>query len=91
MIDGFVKSPFSALRCILRHYGVAISTPLSSGLARLETEAFLLCRPLTYRPFKNMFRLCIRILAVFERTILIFFSSGERHVIKKSSVRKLQV
>ena len=37
---GFVKSPFSVLRCILRHCGVAISTPLSSGFARLETEAF---------------------------------------------------
>ncbi|MBU4259913.1 MAG: hypothetical protein KKH45_11105 [Proteobacteria bacterium] len=39
-IDGFVKSPFSALLCILRRCGVAISTPLSSGFARLETEAF---------------------------------------------------
>jgi len=38
--DGFVKSSFSVLRCILRHCGVAISTPLSSGFARLETEAF---------------------------------------------------
>jgi len=39
-LDSFVKSPFSALRCILRRCGVAISTPLSSGFARLETEAF---------------------------------------------------
>jgi hypothetical protein len=40
MFDGFVKNPFSALRCILRHCGVAISTPLSSGFACLETGAF---------------------------------------------------
>jgi len=38
--DSFVKSSFSALRRILRHCGVAISTPLSPGFARLETKAF---------------------------------------------------
>jgi len=38
--DGFVKSPFSALRCILRHCDVAITTSHSSGFARLETGAF---------------------------------------------------
>ena len=38
--DSFVKSPFSTLRCILRHCDVAISTSHSLGFARLETEAF---------------------------------------------------
>jgi hypothetical protein len=28
------------LRCILRHCGVPVSTPHSSGFARLEFEAF---------------------------------------------------
>jgi hypothetical protein len=28
------------LRCILRHCGVPVSTPRSSGFARLEFEAF---------------------------------------------------
>jgi hypothetical protein len=40
MFDGFVKNPFSALRCILRHCGVAINTSFSSGFACLETGAF---------------------------------------------------
>jgi len=38
--DGFVKSPFAALHCILRHCGVPICTPHSSGFARLASEAF---------------------------------------------------
>jgi len=38
--DGFVKSPFATLRGILRHCGVAISTPHSSGFACLATGAF---------------------------------------------------
>ena len=38
--DGFVKSPFSALRCILRHCDVAITTSHSSGFTRLETGVF---------------------------------------------------
>jgi hypothetical protein len=38
--DDFVKSPTSVLRCILRHCGVPVSTPHSSGFARLEFEAF---------------------------------------------------
>jgi len=40
MFDGFVKSPFSALRFILRHCDVLLSTPHSSEFARLETETF---------------------------------------------------
>jgi hypothetical protein len=39
-IDDFVKSPTSVLRCIIRHWGVPVSTPHSSGCARLECEAF---------------------------------------------------
>src|SRR4030042_4231441 len=39
-LDGFVKSPYAALRCILRHYGVPMCTPHSSGFARLASEAF---------------------------------------------------
>jgi hypothetical protein len=39
-IDDFVKSPTSVLRCILRHCGVPVSTPHSSGFARLAFEAF---------------------------------------------------
>jgi len=38
--DGFVKSPDAALRCILRHCGVRISTPHSSGFARLACGTF---------------------------------------------------
>jgi hypothetical protein len=40
MLDGCVKSPDAALRCILRHCGVRPSTPHSSGLARLACGAF---------------------------------------------------
>ncbi|MCX5907860.1 MAG: hypothetical protein NTY64_11935 [Deltaproteobacteria bacterium] len=39
-IDGFVKSPSAALRCILRRCGVPPSTPHSSGFARLASGAF---------------------------------------------------
>ncbi|MDD5153919.1 MAG: hypothetical protein PHR03_04525 [Desulfovibrionales bacterium] len=38
--DGFVKSPFAALRGILRHCGVATTTPHSSGFVRLATGTF---------------------------------------------------
>ena len=38
--DGFVKSPSAALRCILSHCGVQVSTPHSVGFARLASEAF---------------------------------------------------
>jgi hypothetical protein len=47
IFDDFVKSPTSVLRCILRHClaelgqaGVPVSTPHSSGFARLEFETF---------------------------------------------------
>jgi hypothetical protein len=39
-LDGFVKSPSAALRCITRRCGVPVSTPHSSGLARLASGAF---------------------------------------------------
>jgi hypothetical protein len=39
-VDGFVKSPFVALRCILSHCGVQVSTPHSVGFARLASGAF---------------------------------------------------
>jgi hypothetical protein len=38
--DGLVKSPYAALRCILRHCGVQPSTPHSSEFARLAYGAF---------------------------------------------------
>jgi hypothetical protein len=38
--DGFVKSPSAALRCFLRRCGVPVSTPHSSGFARLASGAF---------------------------------------------------
>jgi hypothetical protein len=38
--DNFVKSPDTALRCILRHCGVRHSTPHSSGFARLACGTF---------------------------------------------------
>jgi hypothetical protein len=40
--DGFVKSPTSALRCILHPSSLqrTVSTPHSSGFARLEFGAF---------------------------------------------------
>jgi hypothetical protein len=52
MFGGFVKSlalqrgikncsaPSAALRCILSHCGVQVSTPHSVGFARLASEAF---------------------------------------------------
>ncbi|MCX5906526.1 MAG: hypothetical protein NTY64_04870 [Deltaproteobacteria bacterium] len=39
-LDGFVKSPPAALRCILRRCGVPPSTPHSGGFARLAPGAF---------------------------------------------------
>jgi hypothetical protein len=39
-IDGLVKSPYAALRCILRHCGVQLSTSHSSEFARLAYSAF---------------------------------------------------
>jgi lipopolysaccharide export system protein LptA len=38
--DSLVKSPFSTLRCILRHSDLAASTSHSLGFVRLETRAF---------------------------------------------------
>jgi hypothetical protein len=38
--DGFLKSPSAALRCILSHCGVQVSTPHSVGFARLASAAF---------------------------------------------------
>jgi hypothetical protein len=38
--DDFVKSPDTALRCILRRCGVRASTPHSSGFARLACGTF---------------------------------------------------
>jgi len=58
-LDGFVKSPFAALRYILRHCGVAITTPLSSGFARLATEAFYFAVQIFIGTFKNMFCLFV--------------------------------
>jgi hypothetical protein len=40
MADGFVKSPYAALRFIPRHCSVRVSTPHSSGFARLASGAF---------------------------------------------------
>jgi len=52
--DGFVKSPSAALRCILRHCGVPMSTPHSSGFARLASEAFYFAIPiLSFYDFIN--------------------------------------
>ena len=39
-IDDIVKSPYAALRFILRHCDVHTSTPHSSGFARLASGAF---------------------------------------------------
>jgi hypothetical protein len=39
-IDGLVKSPYAALRCILRHCGVQPNTPHSPEFARLAYGAF---------------------------------------------------
>jgi len=40
IIDDIVKSPYAALRFILRHCDVRTSTPHSSGFARLASGAF---------------------------------------------------
>jgi hypothetical protein len=39
-IDGDLKNPDAALRCILRHCGVHKSTPHSSGFVRLACGTF---------------------------------------------------
>ncbi|HPN08863.1 MAG TPA: hypothetical protein PLU95_06140, partial [Syntrophales bacterium] len=39
-VDDIVKSPYAALRFILRHCDVRTSTPHSSGFARLASGAF---------------------------------------------------
>ncbi len=60
IFDDFVKNPFTALRCILRHCDVAISTPHSSGFARLVYGAFYeIVGKLTFYDF---IRIGIRIL-----------------------------
>jgi len=43
--EGFVKSPSAALHCILRHCGVPICAPHSSGFTRLASEAFYFAIP----------------------------------------------
>jgi len=43
--DGFVKSPSAALRFILRHCSVLLSTPHSSEFARLASGAFYCAVP----------------------------------------------
>jgi len=50
---GFVKSPFSALRYIIHHCDVAISTSLFSGFVRLETVSAL--AGLLYRRVYRLF------------------------------------
>jgi len=40
ILDDIVKSPYAALRFILRHCDVRTSTPHSSGCARLASGAF---------------------------------------------------
>ena len=40
MLDDFVKSLSAALRCILSHCGVPVSTPHSFVFARLASESF---------------------------------------------------
>jgi hypothetical protein len=61
-IDDFVKSPTSVLRCILRHClaelgqaDVPVSTPHSSGFARLAFESFYFVArlPTFYGTIKN--------------------------------------
>jgi len=45
-LDGFVKSPSAALRCILRHCSVPASSPHSSEFARLASGAFYFAIPI---------------------------------------------
>jgi hypothetical protein len=47
LVDGFVKSPISALCCILRHCSAQPSAPHSSGFARLELGTFYFAIPST--------------------------------------------
>jgi len=58
-IDGFVKSPSAALRCILSHCSVQVSTLHSLGFARLASGAFYCAvRFLTFYDFiKNWIQL----------------------------------
>ncbi|MCX5909157.1 MAG: hypothetical protein NTY64_18805 [Deltaproteobacteria bacterium] len=54
-LDGFVKSPSAALRCILRRCGVPPSTPHSGGFARLASGAFYFAiQILTFYEFINL-------------------------------------
>jgi hypothetical protein len=54
-IDGFVKSPTSVLRCILRHCDVPVSTPHSSDLRALNLNLFYFVArlPTFYGTIKN--------------------------------------
>ncbi len=61
-VDGFVKSPDTALRCILRRCSVPKSTLHSSGFARLACELF------TKPSLKSTF--CEGINVVIERGVL---------------------
>jgi len=52
--DGFVKSPFAALRFIPLRFRRTISTPHHTGFARLASEAFYFAIPvLSFYDFIN--------------------------------------
>jgi hypothetical protein len=65
-LDGFVKSPSAALRCFLRRCGVPVSTPYSSGFARLASGAFYIAiQILTFYESINLNHLKINFASIF--------------------------
>jgi lipopolysaccharide export system protein LptA len=70
--DSFVKSPFSTLRCILRHCDVAISTSHSLGFARLETGAFYFAVPV-----RSLFVLTATLVIIAGFMVGFVFAEGE--------------
>ncbi|MDL1980831.1 MAG: hypothetical protein LWX02_05055 [Deltaproteobacteria bacterium] len=70
--DSFVKSPFSTLRCILRHCDVAISTSHSLGFARLETGAFYFTVPV-----RSLFVLTATLVIIAGFMVGFVFAEGE--------------
>jgi lipopolysaccharide export system protein LptA len=70
--DSFVKSPFSTLRCILRHCDVAISTSHSLGFARLETGAFYFAVPV-----RSLFVLTATLVIIAGFMVSFVFAEGE--------------
>ena len=75
-LDGLVKSPYAALRCILRHCGVQLSTPHSSEFARLAYGAFY--ETVCFSIFYKFINLCFCLLFSVLCCLNIVSASNEK-------------